>query len=179
MPYLVVALVLVSLVATANLLFTYGVIRRLNEHSARLGALATSAESGLILAAGAAPGAFDGAVTTGGEPVTPASFEGGALIGFFSPSCPPCREQAPRFAARAAVVGKDNTTAVVVGEPAAAREMVDRFEPVARVVVEDEDGPLQRAFQVRGFPAMCLLDADGRVKGSGSTVDGLPDPPVM
>lgn len=160
MPFLVAAMVLIGLLAGLNLLFTYGVIRRLREHTRRLDGLPAGghAEPDLILGPGARPGAVPGVL----------------LVGFFSPTCPPCREQAPRFVARAAAVGRERVLAVAVGTPDETRDLVAQFEPVAQVVVETEDGPLHQAFGVHGYPAVCVLDGDGRIVASGSTVDPLP-----
>ncbi|MGI5145071.1 TlpA family protein disulfide reductase [Plantactinospora sp. CA-294935] len=180
MPYLVVATVLIGLVAGANLIFTYGVIRRLREHTARLDATgAGRPEFDLILAAGAEPGPLAPVRTTTGEALGPDDLAGGALVGFFSPDCAPCREQAPRFAERAAAGGRERVLAVAVGTPEATGELVALLEPVARVVIEVEEGPLHRAFAVQGYPAMCVLDADGRVKAAGSAVDRLPELPAV
>jgi hypothetical protein len=43
---------------------------------------------------------------------------------------------------------------------------VDRLGALATVVREEPDGPMSRAFAVRGFPAFCAL-ADGRITSIG------------
>lgn len=180
MPYLVVAIVLLGLVAGTNLIFTYGVVRRLREHTTRLDAMAAGQpEPDLILPAGAEPSPFDPVLTTTGESIGRDDLAGGALVGFFSASCAPCREQAPRFAERAAAGDRGRVLAVAVGTPEATRDLVTLLEPVARVVVEIEEGPLHRAFAVQGYPAMCVLDGDGRVKAPASAVERLPELPVV
>ncbi|MEQ4304194.1 TlpA disulfide reductase family protein [Plantactinospora sp. B6F1] len=181
MSYLVVATVLLGLLAGANLIFTYGVVRRLREHTARLDAMAGGGrpEPELILSAGAEPRPFAPVTTSVGVPIGPDDLTaGGTLVGFFSPNCAPCREQAPRFVERAAASGSDRVLAVAVGTPEATRELVALLEPVARVVVEIEDGPLHQAFAVQGYPAMCVLDGDGRVKASATAVERLPELPA-
>jgi|HigsolmetaAR201D_1030396.scaffolds.fasta_scaffold49364_1 thiol-disulfide isomerase/thioredoxin len=179
MPYLVAAIVLLGLVSGTNLIFTYGVIRRLREHTARLDALTVGRpEPDIILAPGAEPGLFDPVQTTAGEPLRRDALTGGTLVGFFSPGCAPCRQQAPRFAARAAAVGRDRVLAVASGTPEAVRDLVTLLEPVARVVVEVEEGPLHRAFAVQGYPAMCVVDGDGRIKAAATAVERLPELPA-
>jgi thiol-disulfide isomerase/thioredoxin len=128
----------------------------------------------LMLGAGDEPGALPDVATTAGEQLTRSALRG-ALVGFFSPTCVPCKEQAPRFAERAAALGRDRVLAVAVGTPDATRELVALLEPAARVVVEIDGGSLQQAFQVQGYPAMCLLDGDGRIAASSSTLDSLPE----
>ncbi|MEO3816529.1 hypothetical protein [Plantactinospora sp. B24E8] len=176
MPYLVVANVLLGIVAVANLIFTYGVIRRLREHTSRLDTLASGpANSDIMLAPGAQPAPFEPVLTTADEPLDRDALVGTTLVGFFSPSCAPCREQAPRFVERATAAGPGRALAVAVGTPETVHDLVTLLEPVARVVVEVEDGPLHRAFGVQGYPAVCVLDGDGRIGASGSVVDRLPE----
>ncbi|MEE6258044.1 TlpA family protein disulfide reductase [Plantactinospora sonchi] len=180
MPYLVVTNVLLGIVAVANLVFTYGVIRRLREHTTRLDALASGpANSDIMLAPGAQPAPFEPVLSTSDESLDRDALAGTALVGFFSPTCAPCREQAPRFVERAAAAGPGRALAVAVGTPETVRDLVTLLEPVARVVIEVEDGPLHRAFAVQGYPAVCVLDGDGRIRSSGSVVDRLPEPSAV
>jgi hypothetical protein len=175
-PYLVAAVFLIGMIATVNLILTYGAIRRLREHNERLTTLATAGfePPPLMLDAGAMPREF-AAVAVDNEPVTQDSMAGGGLVGFFSPDCAPCKEQLPLFAKRAAEYGRPQVLAVAVGSPDATRAMVEQLVPVANVVVETAGGPLQLAFAVNGFPAMCVLDGDGRIAASASALDQLPE----
>jgi peroxiredoxin len=94
-----------------------------------------------------------------------------SLIGLFSTSCEPCREQAPVFARRVAGgTGPEQAFAVVVGPVEEAGEflaLLDGKLPVAR---ETGHGPVVTAFSARAFPAIYLLDPDGRVIASGPSV---------
>jgi hypothetical protein len=166
-PYLVGAVVIVGVLALLNLLLTFGVIRRLREHSERLSRPAAGLPD-LMLGVGESPGPFT-ARTTEGEQVSLQALAGREqLVGFFSPTCQPCKEVAPEFVARAAAIGPAGALAVVVGGPEEVEDLVTMFEPVARVVVEAvANGAVASAFRVNGFPALCLLDADGVVTASG------------
>jgi AhpC/TSA family len=166
-PYLVGAVVIVGVLALLNLLLTFGVIRRLREHTERLSRPAAGLPD-LMVGVGESPGSFT-ARTTEGEQVSLEALAGGEqLVGFFSPSCQPCKEVAPAFVARAAAGGQTRALAVVVGGPEEVGDLVTWFAPVARVVVEaDVNGAVASAFRVNGFPALCLLDADGVVTASG------------
>jgi len=170
-------MVLVGTVALLNLVLTFGVIRRLREHTGLLAERDRPEGPAVMLATGEAPDEF-AATTTGGERLTRDDL-GGALVGFFSPNCGPCREQAPLFVRRAAGTagGRSRVLAVVVGDETAVAQMVAEFEPVARVVVERgvaAEGSVSQAFGVRGFPALAVLDADGAVAASGFELDRLP-----
>ena len=80
------------------------------------------------------------------------------------------RKSCPRFVERAAVAGRANALAVVAPGAEDADGLVAQLEPVARVVVERDDDSVSRAFKVRGFPALCLLNADKVVTSSGTDV---------
>lgn len=171
MPFLTAAVVLVGVLCLLDLALTIGVIRRLREYAAQLEASAVSLRDPI-----AAPGTTVddfAAVTTDGEPVTRELLTGRTVVGFFSPTCAPCVETVPAFAAYAGDVGRDHVLAVVIGEPGAAGHHVERLAPAARVVVEPFDGPIARAFRVTGYPALAIIDADHRIVVSGVTMDHL------
>src|SRR4051794_27751864 len=134
---LAVLLVVVGALAVANLLLTFGVIRRLREHTEQLAERPAGGRRELVIGVGAAPDDFV-AMTTAAEPVSRASIAGGQLVGFFTPGCAPCEELAPRFLDRAMTTpgGRERVLAVVAAEPGEAADMVRQFEPVAKVVVE-------------------------------------------
>lgn len=177
MGYLAAAVVLVGVLCTLDLLLTVGVVRRLRAHTEQLSKLSSGASGPMpdtLLPVGASPAEF-AATTSDGEVVSQDSLVGGTLVGFFMPDCPPCKEQLPEFVRYAAELaqGRAQALAVVVSEEGQAAKYVERLEAVARVVVEPHDGPVADAFSVRGFPAMCLLDADGVVTARAGRVEHL------
>lgn len=168
MTYLTAAVVLVGAIAVVDLVLTVGVVRRLREHTAELTALRGPA-AGADLPAGSPVGDFTATSVTG-RPVTRGTLTGSALVGFFSQGCPACAEQLPDFVAHAAG-GAVPALAVVAGDPAGVTETVQALRPVATVVVEPADGPVQRAFAVAGFPTFVLVE-DGVV----ADADWMPPP---
>jgi thiol-disulfide isomerase/thioredoxin len=178
MPYLIAAVIVVGVLCTVDLLLTLGVIRRLREHTELL----SNRSSGVggdphdgIIAEGERPAAFE-AADGDGRPVSVTSGEGPLLLGFFSTSCPPCRELAPDFAAQAARFpgGRDRVVVVVNGARDGAIPFLNTLSAVARVVVEDERGPVAAAFRVDGYPSWCVVDGEGVVTRSGVGMDRLP-----
>ncbi|GAB3141508.1 hypothetical protein GCM10027290_14370 [Micromonospora sonneratiae] len=173
MSYVLVAMVIVGLIGLFNLLLTFGVIRRLREHTEQLSELRHGSD--IILRAGATVGEFV-ADTTDGTQVSLDLLTGRTVVSFFSPHCAPCKERMPEFIRYAGTVpgGRAQVLAVVVGTPEDAAESVAALTPVARVVVEPDGGAVSRAFAINGFPALCLVDEGGTVLASGSTLDDLP-----
>lgn len=183
MGFLTAAVVAVAALAVLNLVLTLGVVRRLREHSQQLGRLAVGGLSGLggpgeelILPVGERPDEFTAHTVDGGE-VSLASLRRPAMVGFFSPDCPPCTEWIPRFVAAASRSAREQALAVVVADGAEAVADVARLRDVAAVVVEPVDGPVAKAFAVRGFPALCTLAEDGTVLANEApAVVGSPSP---
>ncbi|TMR22377.1 TlpA family protein disulfide reductase [Nonomuraea turkmeniaca] len=159
MPYLIVAVVLVGVLCMLNLLLTVGVIRRLRKQAASAAFLPPMAEG---LAIGEKLPEFS-ATTTDGEPISDELLGGPALIGFFSPSCQPCRELMPRFIDHARQSSAAVLAVVVTDSAEEAVADVERLTEVARVVVEEPQAAIQSAFQVVGYPTVFLIGADGRV----------------
>jgi thiol-disulfide isomerase/thioredoxin len=168
--------VLVGAVAVLNLVLTLAVIRRLREHTELISQGRMAGPADLMLGVGESPDRVRAVATDG----TVVSREALRLVGFFSPSCEPCRDMAPRFAEQAGRLpgGRSQALVVLVGAPDDVAEFLVMFEPVARVVIEDSvaEGALAAAFKVRGVPAMCTLTADGVVAASGFDVVQLPVP---
>ena len=180
MSYLVGGVIVAVALTVLNLVLTFGVIRRLREHTELLSERSTVGPPDLMLGVGQAPDTFV-ATTTEDEQIRPETFVGEQLIGFFSPSCQPCREKAPLFVERAAAAGRTRALAVVVGGPDEVGELVTLFEPAARVVVESTmgTGSITHAFKVKGFPAICVLDGNGVVTASGFDVVDTAKPSLV
>jgi hypothetical protein len=160
-----------------DLLLTFGVIRRLREHTALLSVLGAPPPV-LGLETGRQPGAFS-AVTTSGEVVTDAARL--RMVGFFSSSCSACPERVPPFVEYLSNhrLGRDSVLAVIQSGDDEPVGYLDQMAEVALVCVEPADGKVARAFEVNGFPLFFLLDADGAVAVSGYDPAMLPAPAAV
>ncbi|MGY3515353.1 TlpA family protein disulfide reductase [Micromonospora sp. PTRAS2] len=177
MAYLSAAVIVVGVIGLLNLILTFGLVKRLREHSERLAGLEAGHGDQIMLQAGDTVGPFQ-AVTEDGVALTRDGLAGRTLVSFFSPGCAPCKERMPQFIQYAAEHpgGRDRVLAVVVSDPDAAGGSVAALTPVARVVVESDRGPVCTAFGVQGFPAIGLIDESGVVIASGSRLDEISTP---
>ena len=161
MSYLTAAAVFAGILSALNLILTLGVIRRLREHSELFSAIRSRPGPPAGPTVGAEIGAFH-ASTVDGEELTAERVTDETLVAFFSPGCRPCNEKLPQFVSYARTIpgGRDRVLVTVVGDHQEAGPFVTDLSPVARVVVEDVDGPLGRAFGVVSYP-MALWVAPG------------------
>lgn len=183
MPVLVAAVVVVGLLCLANLLFLFGVIRRLREHTELLAQHGVGSATGSVrkLPPGHEVAALPGSVvpaytttTVDGEHVAGGGPEAPTLVGVFSPGCSACTEQLPAFLEFAGRHrgGRDRVLAVVSGDPGDRPGYVDQLRPVARLVVGEPATAVTEALQVRGYPAFALIE-DGVIRASGFQVAEL------
>lgn len=177
----VAAMALLALgVCVLNLVLTLGVIRRLREHTALLDRLQAGPGAGMPdqMPAGAEVGEF-AATTTDGEPLSHELLAGQTLVGFFSPTCQPCKERLPEFLEVAPDVpgGRQQVLAVAVGGEQECANLVADLAPVARVVVEppSAEGPVSQAFKTSSYPTFGVLEGR-RVVASGHELASLPVP---
>ncbi|MFG1943267.1 TlpA disulfide reductase family protein [Nonomuraea sp. NPDC048826] len=178
MTILIAAVILVGALCLLDLLLTFGVIRRLREHTTHLEGLLNTVGMGDAQRILGKPVGDFAATTTDGEPVSRALLSGETVVAFFSPTCGPCKEKAPVFAdlVRAHALDRQQVLAVVAGdggEEESAR-MAGLLEPSARVVMDrgGEDS-VAGAFQISAFPTFCLVDAEGVVRVVDSDADRL------
>lgn len=178
MPILIAAVVVVGGLCLLDLLLTFGVIRRLREHTSLLTGTRGSEPPPVGLAAGNAPGAFS-AVTTFGEEVTGAV--GLRVAAFFSSWCSTCPERVPPFVEYLSRhhIGRDSVLAVVAADNSTPAPYLEQLADVALACVEPTGGEIAKAFQVAGFPAFFLLDADGVVAENGYDPATLPEPATV
>jgi thiol-disulfide isomerase/thioredoxin len=178
MMYLVVG---VAALCLFNLVVTMGVVRRLLAITKQLPpkGMHPAARNDKLLPVGTVVGDF-AAPTVDGDVVSRQVLTGETLVAFMSPGCPPCDQLLPVFIRRARVHpgGRQRVIAVLTGaRPEESPHYVAQLTDVAQVVVEDDRGPLSDAFRADSFPALYMVDADGRVlaAGAGSTAtDELP-----
>jgi Redoxin len=166
---LLVAVLLLTALTVFNLVLVLGVVRRLRAYETRLGNLAEPPP--VSTAMPGEPVADFAASTVDGQRLDRASLRGRTLIGFFSPDCPACHERLGDFRATAARHPGD-VLAVVVDDGGDVAPVVGALGGTAgvTVVVEDPDGPVARAFGVRGFPAFVLVGDGGVVESVGYQV---------
>ena len=172
---LVAAVTVVGVLCLLNLLLLFGVIRRLREHTEMLGRFTGSPPALVGLDPGEPAAAF-AATATGGEPVTgPAGLR---AVGFFSSSCSICPERVGPFLdyLGSHQIPREQALCVVTGLAASPPPYAQRLAEGSMVCVEAEDGEIERAFKIQGFPVFCLLDGSGRVLASSYDPAKLPLP---
>jgi hypothetical protein len=174
--FLTALIIVVGIVCVLNLVLVFGVIRRLKEHDQALAKIPSGAggSAASMRAPGSELDAFT-AVSTDDVPVTNETLDAATLVGFFSVSCAPCVENAPKFAAHAAGMPGNVLTIVVADGDDDPAEMVGVLGGSARVVVEGYDGPMATAFGVTAFPAYAMV-ASGRITATALDVTALPVP---
>ncbi|MCX4680166.1 peroxiredoxin family protein [Streptomyces sp. NBC_01433] len=182
---LAVAILAVGALALVNLVLTVGVVRRLREHSdllERAPVPAVGMPEGMsgIAAVGTPIPSFTAGPPD--SPVTDRDLADGTLVAFFSPTCAPCRDKLPGFAARYADRPEEarRVLAVVVGDSgdshgsndhgsndhgsndhgsnehgsgASGASMAAALAAVVPTVQESHDGPVTRAFAAKAFPS--------------------------
>jgi thiol-disulfide isomerase/thioredoxin len=175
MPILIAAVVAVGALCLLDLLLTFGVIRRLREHTSMLTGARGSEPPAIGLAAGNPPGVFS-VVTTTGEEVTGAV--GLRVVAFFSSWCSTCPERVPPFVEYLSRhrIGRDSVLAVVAADNSTPAPYLEQLAEVALACVEPTGGEIATAFQVTGFPAFFVLDADGVVAENAYDPATLPEP---
>ncbi|GAA2353333.1 hypothetical protein [Dactylosporangium salmoneum] len=170
MPYVIAVLVLIGALALLNLALTYGVIRRLREHTELLSGGAAEAP---WPAPGKEIGAF-AATTTAGRDLRTADLADGLQVGFFRTGCAPCQERMPQFAARAEAAGDpERFLAVLAGDPRELAGEIARLAPVAQVVLAERDSGVVKAFAVTAFPTLVLVGPGAKVASAGYEMASL------
>lgn len=162
---LLAAVLVLTALTLANLLLVFGVIRRLRSHEERLSGLAEPT-SATTLAVGERVADFD-ATTTTGRMLSRSTLDGYTLVGILSTTCDACHERLPTFVSTAR--RHPATIAVVVRDGGDVGGITGHLDGVdgLDIVVEDPDGPMAKAFGVRGFPTFLLIDAEGTVRSQG------------
>ncbi|MEU7655083.1 hypothetical protein AB0C42_19035 [Micromonospora taraxaci] len=173
------AIAIVGIIGLLNLLLTVAVIRRLREHTELINRTGQqfSEQHDITRQSGAQVDDFRVA-TLDDRLLTRDDLRDGMLVAFFSPRCPSCEEQKPAFLDYAASMpgGRDSVVAVVLGSPEEVAGLVEQLGRVAQVVIEaNVDGALSSAFDLRGYPAFCLMGQDAVLAVSGYRVDMLPE----
>lgn len=174
MTVIAIALAVLGAAVALNITLTVGVIRRLREHSTQLAQLRNP--DSVMAPVETVTGEFS-VRTLDGEKLSERDWRGLTLVGFFSPTCSACHERLPQFIEHASRMpgGRQQALAVVVGEEGTEAQAAE-LTAVARTVVEAPDGPLVKAFSVRGFPAFAMVGGDRRIVATGYELDQVPLP---
>jgi hypothetical protein len=173
MPALTAALSVVGVLCLLDLILTLGVIRRLREHTEMLAEVNGGPPPVMRIQVGSSPAHFSAIAADGGL-VSGAS--GLFVVAFFSSSCPICPERVEPFARYLtnSDVPPDRALVVIVGPVSDPPPYRDRLAAVARLVAEDVDGEISRAYQVVAFPAFALMDGTGNVLAASHDPAELP-----
>jgi peroxiredoxin len=177
LPFLVAAVILVGMLCLLDLLLTFGVIRRLREHTTHLEKLLSNVRLDEPLRRPGERVDDFAATTADGEPVSRDLLSGETVVAFFSPTCGPCKEKASAFAeqVRSRSLDRQQVLAVVAGEDEGeGAEMARTLASAGRVVMDGAgEKSVADAFKVSAFPAFCLIDAEGVVRVVGSDLEQL------
>lgn len=177
MTFLTVAVTGAWVLGLVNLWLIVAMARKLHDHGQELARRGHRPRPAVGLPPGTEVPEFMVTTVTGAT-VSAADLRGQrSVVGFFSPGCAPCHEQAPAFTAfartlpggarpLAVICGGGHGAADQNGADHLARELAD----VAHVVREPSAGVAAAALAVSGFPSFILLDADGRVAAGAHAV---------
>ena len=172
-PVLTAAVILVGVVAAADLVLSFAVIRRLAAVQARGPAPAGSAgapEPGHVV------GGFRVGLLAGGEFTTDDLRQDAAIVAFLSPTCEPCRRAieelkhlpVPLTRPLYVLIAGSAQDADVL---AVAQQMPDG----ARIGAIAHDDEVMKAFAVDGYPTL-VGTVDGTVLASGLRVADVLEP---
>jgi len=173
MAILSAAIVVVGLLCLTDLLLTFGVIRRLREHTQQLAGFYGQDAPVTDLADDEVPAPFTALGTSGEQLTGPAGLR---LVAFFSAGCSACPERVPGFLGylRENRLARDEVLVVIASSQPEPVSYAEQLAEVAPVCVEPPGGELGTAFKVRGYPAFCLLDAAGSVSAASHEPTALP-----
>ncbi len=159
MPYVVAAVVVLTVLVILNLLITFAVLRRLRIHEERL-------------AMPASGGAGDREQLIGRR--LPRFGASGAirLVAFFSAGCAPCEEQAAEFARHP---DAERVAILVPGSGADAerQRLLSALGDAPTVIEEPTGGALAEELGVRSFPQLLLLDKSGTIVAARHSLAAL------
>ena len=177
MAVLIGAVVIVGALCLLDLLLTFGVIRRLREHTKLLARSQPAGVDVIGLPAGTAPPGIPRDRRRRRSGAGAVRAPRGRLLLDLVLNLP---ETSTAFIdyVRGHPVGRDEVLAVVVGQTAEAVPYMADLTDVARVCTQ-ADGALGSSFAVRGFPAFFVLDAGGTVLWSGYDPAALPAPAAV
>lgn len=173
---LVVLVALLGVLSALNLLLSFGLIRRLREHTELIDAVYEFVADGPAaaapaVAAPAAVGEFR-ATTADGEPLGRDDLAPSTVVAFLAVDCKGCHEQLPHLLDWARDQDRQRIVAVVDGRGGDPFDLVAQLLPVARVVVDTNE--VAAAFGIRSYPRFCVIGPDATLSAVVPTVARLP-----
>jgi thiol-disulfide isomerase/thioredoxin len=168
------ALILVGALSVFDAVLIFAILRRLREHANLLrrrppGTMFDPHELAGLPVPEFAVRTSDGVVVDRASLV-----EREHLVGFFTPRCAPCHEQAPEFVR---AVGERSgaapaVLAVVVARSGGADELREVLKGVP--MVAGADGvELADRFGIQGYPTVIRTGTDGKIAGAAPSMRGL------
>ncbi|GAB3425399.1 hypothetical protein [Flindersiella endophytica] len=158
MTIVIAAIVLVGALCLLNLLLTFGVLRRLREHSEALNANAEALSVELLR--------FVGNPMPEGIPQSP------RLVGFFKAGCGSCVIEARQFANQSK---RTDALAVVIGSGHDTEPLLELLRDVPTITDPDASA-LVKSAEVMVMPSFLRIDADGVVRSAEATVGAVLEP---
>ncbi|MEU4834743.1 hypothetical protein [Streptosporangium sp. NPDC023615] len=176
MPFLIAAVVFVGLLCLVDLVLTMAVIRRLRDHTQQLAALRSGDPAQSLLREGTPLPAFT-AESVDGETIDSQAAPP-EVLALLSTECVVCLDEMPnlvRFLGDRGVGRSAAIVAIVGDDTPKAGELVEGLRPVARVIRQPWDGPIEKAFQAKLFPNFYLVSG-GVVRVASISVANLDRP---
>jgi len=172
------AVALVGALCVLDLLLTFGVIRRLRQHTEIISGAGAAAPAVVGLLPGEQVPAFT-AITLDGEVVS--SVSGVRAVGFFAAGCSACPGQVGPFTGYLTSndIGTGGALSVIVAVDDELPAYTDRLRAAGPVCLVEAGSDLLSAFKVSGFPAFCVLDDAGVMVASGHDPAQLPAPAAV
>lgn len=163
----VAAAALITVLLLLDLLLTVAVIRRLRDHTSRLGVLEATPVRRSGPVRGAAFPEFS-ARTVDGVAVDHGQFgKGQVLIGIFASSCGSCRVHMPEFLQIAKELPRERVLVLVLGDPDEGDDLVRSARTASRVIVDPEASQITTGLNLPGVPMFLALD-NGRITAVGT-----------
>jgi thiol-disulfide isomerase/thioredoxin len=170
---MLVAIVLLSVLVVANMLLTWGMVRRLRVLQEQVAAGGhPSPENGLHPGD---PAPDFTALTPAGDTVTRDEVVSGeTVLVFMSPHCEACEEHLPTVRELGRVAGGPAALAVVDGTREESGHLLDGLQGEVPVLFAPRGvSDLFDRYQVVTFPSSYVVGADGRITGSHLDLDEL------
>lgn len=157
MSFLVAAVVMLTVLCLGNVLLTFAILRRLRSHEERLAGFSGSTGEELV-----------------GRTLPEIAEVGrrARLVGFFSASCAPCREQAAEFARHPDVDRVAFVLLEAAGEPDRAA-ILDALGDSPTVLVDPVSKRVAEELGVRSFPVLLQVDDAGTVVSARHSLAAL------